>query len=49
MTSDAIFLGVDVFGTRAMLLQFALLAMKVFGLALTLILSVLKSRLIVVF
>ena len=49
MTSDAVFLGADVFGTRAMLLQFALLAMRVFGLALTLFLSVLESRLIVVF
>ena len=49
MTSDAIFLGADVFGTRAMLLQFVWLAMKVFGLALTLFLSVLESRLIVVF
>ena len=49
MTSDAIFLGVDVFGTRTMLLQCALLAMRVFGLALTLFLSVLMSRLIAVF
>ena len=49
MTSDAIFLRADVFGTCAMLLQFSLLEMRVFGLALILFLSVLKSRLIVVF
>ena len=49
MTSDAIFLGADVFGTCAMLLQFSMLAVRVFSLALTLFLSVLESQLIAVF
>ena len=44
---ETIFLGADMFGTRAMLLLFALFAIKAFGLALTLFLSVLESQLIV--
>ena len=47
MTFETIFLGADMFGTRAMLLLFALFAIKAFGLALTLFLSVLESQLIV--
>jgi len=47
MTFETIFLGADMFGTRAMLLLFALFAIKAFGHALTLFLSVLESQLIV--
>ena len=46
MTFETIFLGADMFGTRAMLLLFALFAIKAFGLAITLFLSVLESQLI---
>ena len=53
MTFETIFLGADMFGTpgmfgtRTMLFLFALFAIKAFGLALTLFLSVLESQLIV--
>ena len=47
MTLEAIFLGADMFGTRTMLFLFALFAIKAFDLALTLLLSVLESQLIV--
>ena len=47
MTFETIFLGADMFEMPAMLLLFALFAIKAFGLALTLFLSVLESQLIV--
>ena len=47
MIFDSTFLGTNLFGKRAMLLQFDLLAIKAFGLTLTLFLSDLEIQLIV--